>query len=216
MPDDAVAAHAIRAGLLRCALAYHAEAVGVVDVEQCAVAPRDGGKRHEVRGVAGHAVHTIHADEPGRVALSREECIEMIGILEAEAPDSCTARLRDLTAVVDRLVRASVQEHGPRGGQQRDHGHVDVSDRGQYERVLGAQQRRQPLFDLLIQHRATEQARPAGVRSPLVEERGDPLDDLAIQVETEVVARGEIREPAVADADHAAVDLVDDRIHHRM
>ena len=45
---------------------------------------------------------------------------------------------------------------------------------------------------------------------------GNRLDDLAVEVEAEVVARREVGEPVVADPDHAAVDLVDDRVHHRV
>ena len=67
-----------------------------------------------------------------------------------------------------------------------------------------------------IEHRAAEQPRPARVRAPSLEVRGDRVDDLAVEVEAEVVARREVGEPVVADADHAAVDLVDDRVHHRV
>ena len=38
----------------------------------------------------------------------------------------------------------------------------------------------------------------------------------AVKVEPEVVAGGEIREPAVSDPDHAPIDFVDDGVHHRM
>ena len=46
------------------ALADDAEAVGVVDVEERAVAARDLGEGAQVRRVARHAVHAVHADEP--------------------------------------------------------------------------------------------------------------------------------------------------------
>ena len=126
------------------------------------------------------------------------------------------ARAGDLAAVVDRLVRPRVEEDRARGGQQRDHRHVDVRDRRQHERVLAAEQLGQPLLDLLVEHRAAEQPRPARVGAPRVEVRGDRVDDLAVEVEAEVVARREVGQPVVADADHAAVDLVDDRVHHRV
>ena len=147
---------------------------------------------------------------------AREQLVEVVGVLEAEAPDGGAARAGDLAAVVDRLVRARVEEDRARGGQQRDHRHVDVGDRRQDERVLGAEQRGQALLDLLVEHRAAEQARPARVRAPRVEVGRDRVDDLAVEVEAEVVAGGEVGQPVVADADHAAVDLVDDGVHHRM
>ena len=54
------------------------------------------------------------------------------------------------------------------------------------------------------------------MRSPLLHVRGDRIDDLPVEVEAEVVARGEVGEPAVANTDHASVDLLDDRVGHRV
>src|SRR3954447_17730352 len=51
---------------------------------------------------------------------------------------------------------------------------------------------------------------------PTLERGQHGIDDLAVEIEAQVVARGEVGEPLVADADHAAVDLVDDGVHHRM
>ena len=126
----------------------------------------------QVGRVAGHAVDTVHADEPGGVALGAQQLVEVVGVLEAEAADRGAAGLRDLAAVVDRLVRARVEEDRARGREQRDHRHVDVGDRRQDERVLAAEQLGQPLLDLLVEHRAAEQARPARVRAPRVEGGG--------------------------------------------
>ena len=212
----AVAAAAVDRGLVGTALADDAEAVGVVDVEQGAVLAGDGREGADVGRVAGHAVDAVHADQAGAVALGAQQLVEMVGILEAEALDRRAARTRHLAAVVDRLVGPRVEEDRARGGQQRDDRHVDVGDRRQHERVLGAQQRRQALLDLLVEDRAAEQARPARVRAPLVEVGRDRVDDLAVEIEAEVVAGREVGQPVVADADHAPVDLVDDRVHHRM
>ena len=176
----------------------------------------DGGEGADVRRVAGHAVDAVHADEAGRVALGAQQLVEVVGVLEAEALDGGAAGAGDLAAVVDRLVGAGVEEDRARGRQQRDHGHVDVRDGRQDERVLAAEHLGEARLDVLVDDRAAEQARPAGVGPPCVEVRGDRLDDLAVEVEAEVVARREVGEPVVADADHAAVDLVDDRVHHRV
>src|SRR5437016_14224518 len=54
------------------------------------------------------------------------------------------------------------------------------------------------------------------MRPPLLEKRGDGVDDLAVEVEPQVVAGREVRKPFVADANHATVDLVDHRVAHRM
>ena len=214
--DDAVAAHPVRRGLPEMLLADHAEAVGVVDVEQGAVAARDLGEGGEVRRVARHRVHAVHADEARAVGLLAHQLVEVVGVLEAEPAHGGAARLGHLAAVVDRLVGAGVEEDRARGGQQRDHRHVDVGDGREDQRVLAAQQRGQLRLDLLVEDRAAEQARPARVRPPGVEVGRDGVDDLAVEVEAEVVAGGEVGQPVVADADHAAVDLVDDGVHHRM
>ena len=214
---DAVAAAAVGRGLVGPALADDAEAVGVVDVEQGAVlagdARRTRGGRARCRSCCSRRPCTTRRV---RVALGAQQLVEVVGILEAEALDGGAARAGDLAAVVDRLVRARVEEDRARGGEQRDHRHVDVGDRRQDERVLAPSSVGQALLDLLVEHRAAEQARPARVRAPRVEVGGDGVDDLAVEVEAEVVAGGEVGQPVVADADHAAVDLVDDGVHHRM
>ena len=52
--------------------------------------------------------------------------------------------------------------------------------------------------------------------APRLEVLGHGVDDLRIEIEPEVVARGEIGEPLVTDADHATVDLVDHGVRHRV
>ena len=188
MPHDAVAAAAVGARLVRRTLADDPETVGIVDVEQRTVAARHCGEGHKVWRVARHAVDAVHAHQARGVALGGEQRIEMIGILEAKAPHRRAASLGDLAPVIDGLVRAGVQEDRPRGGQQGDHRHMDVGDRRQDERVLGTEQRRQPLLDLLVQRGAAEQTRPTRVCAPFVQECRDPVDDLAVQIEPEVVA----------------------------
>jgi hypothetical protein len=50
------------------------------------------------------------------------------------------------------------------------------------------------------------------VGPPAVQVGRDGLDHLAVQVQAEVVAGGEVDQPAPADPDAAAVDLLDDRV----
>jgi hypothetical protein len=122
--------------------------------------------------------------------------------------------VRNLAAVVQRLVRARVEEDRPVAGQQRHDRGVNVGDGRQEQRVLAAEQLGEPLLDLLVQHRAPEHAGPARMGTPSLEGRRDRGDDVRLEVEAEVVARREIGKPMVAHPDHAAVDLVHDRIHH--
>ena len=42
------------------------------------------------------------------------------------------------------------------------------------------------------------------------------LRRVRLQIEAEVVARSEIREPAIANPDHPPVDLVDNCVSHRV
>ena len=91
-----------------------------------------------------------------------------------------------------------------------------MRDRRQGERVLAPEELGETRLDLLVQRRAPEEPRPARMRTPRAQRRRDRVDDLWLEVEAEVVARCEVGEPAVADPDHAPVDLVDDGVHHRI
>ena len=52
--------------------------------------------------------------------------------------------------------------------------------------------------------------------APALEIVGDRIDDLLVEIEPEVVARCVVGEPLLADADLAAIDLVDDGVEHAM
>jgi hypothetical protein len=52
--------------------------------------------------------------------------------------------------------------------------------------------------------------------APLLDVLGDGVDDLAVEIEAEVVAGREVREPPIADADHPTVDLLDHGVGHRV
>ena len=136
---------------------------------------RDPGELGEVGRVAGHAVDAVHADQPalGRV-LGGSSSLEVVGVLEAEPLDGRRRGARaDLAAVVDRLVGARVEEDRAAGRRAPESptmwmcvivGSASVSS--------AAEQLGQPLLDLLVQHRAAEQPRPARMRAPRVEGRG--------------------------------------------
>ena len=123
---------------------------------------------------------------------------------------------RDHRAVVDRLVRPTVEEDRAVADQDRDHRHVDVGDRGQEQDVLAAEQVGHRLLDLRVQPRVAEQPGPAGVRAPPRQVLGHRRDDLLVEVEPEVVAGRPVGEPLVTDADRRPDLLVDDGVHHGM
>ena len=133
-----------------------------------------------------------------------EQPLEVVGVLVLEALDRRAANRRELAALVDRLVRAPVDEDRPAGGEHGDHGKVDERDRRQHECVLGAEQLRKPRL------RSPRRARGCPSRRDqlgCVPQRsrysGTRFDDLALEVEAEVVTGGEVGEPLLADADPA-------------
>ena len=164
--DDAVAARRRTGRLVGRALADDAEAVRVVDVEQRVVLACDAGEGVEVGRVPGHAVDPVHADQPGRGAVLPEQPLQIVGVAEAEPLERRAVCGGELAAVVDRLVRAAVDEDRALAGEHRDHRRVDERDRRQDERVLAAEQLGQLLLDLPVEHGAAEQPRPARVSSP--------------------------------------------------
>ena len=146
----------------------------------------------------------------------RDQLLEVCGVFEPEPLHRRAVTARNLAAVVQRLVGARVEEDRPAACQHRHDRRVNVRDRGQQQRVLASEQRSEPFLDLLVQHGAPQHPGPARMGTPGLESRRDRGDDVRLEVEAEVVARREISEPMVAHADHAAVDLVDHGVHHRI
>ena len=138
-----------------------------------------------------------------------QQPLQVVGVVVGEPFQGRPAGPGDHRAVVDRLVGPGVQQDGAAVGQDRDDGGVDMGEGGQQQGVLNAEQLPQLGLDLLVQHRAAEHPRPAGMGAPAVQVGRDALDDLAVEVEPQVVAGGEVVQPAVSDADAASVDLVD-------
>ena len=189
MPHDAVAAAAVGARLVRRTLADDPETVGIVDVEQRTVAARHCGEGHKVWRVARHAVDAVHAHQARGVAFGGEQRIEMIGILEAKAPHRRAASLGDLAPVIDGLVRAGVQEDRPRG---RPTG--GITDIWMWVIVGRTSESSEPSSAV---SRSSISSYSTGLPSKrdqlgcvphLVQECRDPVDDLAVQIEPEVVA----------------------------
>ena len=122
----------------------------------------------------------------------------------------------DLAPVEDGLVSPTLQEDHSRSGEHRDDGHVDVGDGGEQQCVFATQERAELCFDPLVEDRASQQSRPAGVRTPGIEVCRDCIDDLSVQVEPQVVARREVVQPVIPHPNSPAVDLIDHRIEHRV
>ena len=158
MLDDAVPAQAVGAGLGRASFADDAESMRVVDVEQSVVGSSETRHRFDVGRVSGHAVDSVDADQARRIPVLLQEPLEIVQVVVAEALDRRAVRGCELSALVDRLVCAPVDVDRPVAGEHRNHRHVDQGDRRQHERVLGAEQRSQPLFDLAVEDRTAEQA----------------------------------------------------------
>ena len=167
MPDDPVATGAPVAQLERIPLTDDAEAVRVVDVEERVVVTRRRVRTRATSGAFPVIEFTPSIAMTRGVALDAlEELFEVLGVVVPEPHDRRAVAAGDHRTVVDRLVRASVEEDHARAGEDRDHRHVDVRDRRQQQRVLAAEQVGELGLDLLVDHRAPEQPRPARVGAP--------------------------------------------------
>ena len=89
-------------------------------------------------------------------------------VVVTEALDARSMSPGDHRPVVDRLVRPPVEEDHAAAGEHRDDGHVDVRDGREQQHVLRAHQLGHLRLDLLVQHRAAEQSRPARMRGKVV------------------------------------------------
>ena len=216
MTHDAVAQPAVVTQLVGRALADHAEPVRVVDVQERVVLERQALEAAHIRCVAGHRVHAVHRDDPGRPAVLAQELRQVLLVVVPEPDHLGPSAGGEHRAVEDRLVRAAVEEDRALAGEDRDHRHVDVRDRREQQHVLGAEELGHLLFDLDVGLRAPEQPRPRGVRSPARDVLGHRVDHLGVEVQPEVIARREVRQPVIADPDAAADLFVDHRVHHRM
>ena len=87
-----------------------------------------------------------------------------------------------------------------------------MGDRRQHKGVRGTEQLCQPVLDIDVDAWVAQQPRPARVGAPTRHLGRDRVHDLWLEVEAEVVAGGEVRQPRIADADSAAVDLLDDGV----
>ena len=108
----------------------------VVHVEDRVVLSRNPCKRVQIGGVAGHAVDPVHADEPCRRLVRAQQALQVVRIFEGESLDGCAVRPCKLAAVVDRLVRAPVEEDRAVAGENRDYREMDEGDRRQDEGVF--------------------------------------------------------------------------------
>ena len=215
--EDAVALGPVVVGLVRRTFADHAEPVGIIDVEQGVVLLGQARELGELRRVAGHRVDAVHRDQARERGIAgTQQLLEVFEVVVAEPANGGAVAGRDHGPVVDRLVCAAVQEDRAVADEHRDHRHVDVGDRRQHERVLGSHELGELLLDLGVEDGVAQQSRPRGVRAPLRQVLGHRRDDLFVEVEPEVVARGPVGQPAVADPDLASHLFIDDRIHHRV
>ena len=217
LPDvahDAVPTHPVVTELAGAALTDHAEPMRVVDVQERVVLAREPGEGGDVGRVSRHAVHAVHADQSRWLGVGLQQALEVLGIRVREPKHGGAVPAGDRAAVVDRLVRPAVKEDGPAPREDGNDGHVDERDRRQCERVLCTDELGQLRLELFVEHRASQQTRPARMRPPMVQVRGDRIDDAPVQIQPEVIAGREVRQPMLADPDHAPVDLVDHGVRH--
>jgi hypothetical protein len=186
---DGVAPLAVRGGLVGISFTEHAEALGVVDIEQRPVFPAGSGERGEVGRVAGHAVHPVDAHDPWRAHRgTAQEAHEAVEVVEPEAVDRRSRRGGGHCPVVNGAVRLRLQQYGAVAGEHGQHEGVDVRDGREHERVGSAQELGQPLLDVGVQPRVPEQSGPARVSAPAAHLLIDRVGNFRVEVESQVVA----------------------------
>src|SRR5206468_1113885 len=162
----------------------HAEAVGVVDVEQRVVLAGDGGEGGQVGHVAGHAVDAVHAHQAGGAGGHLGQSpVEVTGVVGGEPAHGRALTGGDGGPVVDRLVGLLVDQDPALPGEHRDDGRMDVGDGRQDQRVGCAEEVGELLLDVAVQPRAAEEARPARVGAPPAQGVRDAVHDLGVEVE---------------------------------
>src|ERR1035437_2542921 len=111
MSDERVSPASIGAGLGHGALTDDTETVRVIDVQQRTVLACNRGKCLQIRGVTGHAVDAVRADQL-RITLRRgpEHRIESLDIAGGVPPDRGAVASGDHAAVIDGAVRLPVEK----------------------------------------------------------------------------------------------------------
>ncbi len=125
-----------------------AETVGIVDVEDRVVRPGDCQQLGQRRCVAGHTVHAVDTHQPWVGGARPQQLIQLAGILGIEVPQGATSCPRYGAAVVDCVVRMSVEKDRAFSDESRNDRHMDVRDRGNREAVFGTEELGEFFFDL--------------------------------------------------------------------
>ena len=173
-----------------------ADGVGVVDHHERAVAVGEVADPGEVGDVAVHREDAVGRDHPrvgaGRLLEARLELVE-VAVRVAQP-----RRLAEPDPVDDRGVVERVGDDGVVGPEQRlEEAAVRVEARAEEDRVLGAEEGRQPLLELLVQRlRAADEPHRGHPEAPALERVTGGLDHGRVVGEAEVVVGAEVEQAA--------------------
>ena len=175
--------------------------VAVVDQDESPMAVRQVADLRQGCDVAVHGEDAVGDDQPesgrgGLLELRLE--VAHVGVLVDEA-----LRLAEANAVDDRGVVQLVGEDGVLGAQKGlEDAAVGVEARGVEDRVLHAEELRDPLLQLEVQRLGpADEAHARHPEAPVVQGAMGRGDQLGVAGEAEVVVRAEIEDGSVAAAD---------------
>ena len=190
--DVHAAAGAGALGRAAAARAEDADGVRVVDHDHRVVALGEVADRRQVRDVAVHREHAVRGDQPAARAGRLLELRLQIGHVAVAVAQPLGLDQAD--AVDDRRVVQLVGDHGVVGRQQHlEQARVGVEAGAEQDRVLGAQERGDPLLqpavDLL---RAADEPHRREAEAPLVEGRVRRVGHRRVARQAEVVVGAEV------------------------
>ena len=178
--------------------------MGLVQVDEGAVAFGHPAQRGHVGAVAVHAEHTFRHNQ-ARARLAGALGQQRIQVVEIVVPETYLPHARGLAAVMQAGMVQPVAEHQrvalARYAQQgRQHGGVDLPARGEQQRRLGPLEAGQLGFDGFVQVEiARHQARGARAGAMARRPVGHALGQQGMPGQAEIVVAGEIDDVAAVE-----------------
>ena len=170
------------------------DGMGVVDHHERTMAVGKVADPGEIGDVPVHREDAVGRDHPrvgaGRLAEAR---VELVEIAVRVAQPCCLA---EPDPVDDRGMVERVRDDGVVGPEQRlEQAPVGVEAGAEEDRVLGAEERRQPLLELLVQRLcAADEPHRGHPEAPALERVARSLDHGRMVGETEVVVGAEVEQ----------------------
>ena len=197
--DDVDAlADAVELGRASAAWPDEADGVRVVDHHERVVTLGEIADPRDIGDVAVHREHAVGCDHPGMRAGRLDEPRLELAEVAVRVPES--RGLAEPDPVDDRRVVEGVRDDGIIWSEQRlEEPAVRVEARAEQDRVVGAEKRRQPFLELLVQRLCpADEPHRRHSESPALERVAGRLDDRRVVGEPEIVVGAKVQEPSHA------------------